>query len=56
MSKDKKREPIKTSHGECFEIVEMRIFFPDRFEQDGDHRWKRKATEEDEAAMKPEQN
>jgi|APTNR8051073442_1049403.scaffolds.fasta_scaffold02523_4 hypothetical protein len=54
VSKDKKREPIKTPHGECFETVEMRIFLPDRFDPDGDHRWKRKAVPGE--AEKQEQN
>ncbi len=42
ISKDKKRTPIKTPHGECFETVEMRVFLPDRFDPDGEKRWKRR--------------
>ncbi len=53
VSKDKKRATIKTPHGECFETVEVRIFLPDRFDPDGDHRWKRKTAPEEE---KPEDN
>jgi len=54
VSKDKKREPIKTTHGECFETVAVRIFLPDRFDPDGEHRWKRKPAPAE--AEKPEQN
>jgi len=54
VSKDKKRATIKTPHGECFETVEVRIFLPDRFDPDGDHRWKCKVAPVEEE--KPEQN
>lgn len=54
VSKDKKRVPIKTPNGECFETVEVRIFLPDRFDPDGDHRWKRKSAPAE--VEKPEQN
>jgi len=47
VSKDKKRNPIKTRNGECFETVVVRVFLPDRFDADGEHRWKRKVTEAD---------
>lgn len=41
VSKDKKRQAIRTKKGECFEEVEMRFFIPEEFISDGEHQWSR---------------
>lgn len=39
VSKDTKRPPIKTSKGECEEVVKVKVFMPDVLKPDGDKRW-----------------
>lgn len=47
-SKDKERRTIKTRNGECFEVVENRIYLPDDFTKSGDHGWVRTKREDEE--------
>jgi hypothetical protein len=44
-SQDRERRPIKTKNGECLEIVKMRIFVPDNYQPEGEHRWRKEKNE-----------
>lgn len=46
LSKDTLRPKIKGSEGECYEVVEVRVYVPGEFAQAGDHQWRRKTDED----------
>ncbi|MEO1517814.1 MAG: hypothetical protein AAFV95_22530 [Bacteroidota bacterium] len=49
-SKDSERRPIRSKGGECYEFVKIRIFIPDDFEPDGEHRFTRPIKEDEATA------
>lgn len=46
ISKETQRPKIKASEGECYEVVELRVYVPAEFAQIGDHQWQRKSEPE----------
>lgn len=48
ISKDMVRRPIKTTSGDCSELVKIRFYVPEEFEKVDDDLWRKKEEEEEE--------